>query len=96
MTAVIYLITGSALFALGLYGMFFSRHLLRKIIAANIGASGVFLVLVTGSGSPADPVAQAMVLTGIVISVSLTALGLVLVRRLFAETGQCELPEDER
>lgn len=95
MSGALYLLLGTALFVLGIHGLFFRRNLLRKIIAANIGASGVFVILVAGSGRPADPVAQAMVLTGIVISVSLSALALVLVRRLFAETGRCELPEED-
>jgi multicomponent Na+:H+ antiporter subunit C len=42
----------------------------------------------------ADPVPQAMVLTGIVVAVAATALALALVRKLHALTGQLELPDD--
>jgi multicomponent Na+:H+ antiporter subunit C len=44
-------------------------------------------------GSPGDPVPHAMVLTGLVVSISATALGLTLVRRLHAETGHAQLPD---
>jgi multicomponent Na+:H+ antiporter subunit C len=75
----------------------FCRHLLRKVTALNLMGSGVFLGLIalgarTPSGPP-DPVPQAMVLTGIVVAVSATALMLALIRRLHRETGLTELPE---
>lgn len=75
-----------ALFAIGLVGVFAAADRLRKIMAANLMGSGVFLLLVaTGyprEGGPADPVPQALVLTGIVVAVSATALALTLVRRI--------------
>lgn len=75
-----------ALFAIGLVGVFAAANRLRKIMAANLMGSGVFLLLVaTGyprEGGPADPVPQALVLTGIVVAVSATALALTLVRRI--------------
>ncbi|MDP2367109.1 NADH-quinone oxidoreductase subunit K [Rhodoferax sp.] len=92
-----YAFTGAALIALGLYALVVHAHLLRKILALNIMGSGVFLVLVglaqrTGS---ADPVPQAMVLTGIVVAVSATALALALMRRLFALSGATTLDETD-
>jgi multicomponent Na+:H+ antiporter subunit C len=41
----------------------------------------------------ADPVPQAMVLTGIVVSVAATALALALARRLLNLTGEMRLPQ---
>jgi len=80
---------GVLLFAIGLYGVLAARPLLRRILAANIMGNGVFMVLVAGAFRPAqaggaipDPVAHALVLTGIVVAVSATALGLHLVCRL--------------
>ncbi|MDP1965143.1 MAG: cation:proton antiporter subunit C [Reyranella sp.] len=96
-TGLLYAFTGAALIALGLYALVVHAHLLRKILALNIMGSGVFLVLVglaqrTGS---ADPVPQAMVLTGIVVAVSATALALALMRRLFALSGATTLDETD-
>jgi multicomponent Na+:H+ antiporter subunit C len=58
--------------------------------------SGAFLVLVglAQRYDVADPVPQAMVLTGIVVAVAATALALALVRKLHALSGQLELPDD--
>ena len=81
----IYGLTGIILFLVGFGGLLACTHLLRKILAANILASGIFLVLVTvafGSGKGVDPVPHAMVLTGIVVSVSFTGLALALTCRV--------------
>ena len=55
-----------------------------------------FLVLVglAQRNDVADPVPQAMVLTGIVVSVAATALALAMTRKYHALTGRLELPED--
>jgi multicomponent Na+:H+ antiporter subunit C len=98
--AVIYMLVGAGLFVLGVRALFMREAALMKIIAANIAATGVFLFLVTIAprvpGAAADPVAQAMVLTGIVISLAMTAYALALLRRIFQETGEAKLqPDDE-
>jgi len=96
-TAILYALTGAGLFALGLYALAVSAHLLRKIIAFNVMGSGAFLVLVALArrtlGQVPDPVPHAMVITGIVVAVSATALALVLMLRVQSETGQVHLPE---
>ena len=94
--ALVFALTGAALFALGLYALLAHAHVLRKIMALNIMASGVFLVLVglAQRSGTADPVPQALVLTGIVVAVSATALALVLARRLFDASGAVTLDED--
>ena len=99
----LYVLAGAALVALGLYGLFAYRHLLRQIIALNILGSGVFLVLIASSGGGAvaedDPVPRAMVLTGVVVAVSATALALSLAARLRRATGLPQLStgsEDEQ
>lgn len=78
--------SGVTVFAVGISGVFVHHDVMRKILAANISASGVFLVLVAlarrADGSVPDPVPHALVLTGVVVSVSATALSLALVRRL--------------
>jgi len=88
---------GVILFALGAAGVLLIGHLLRRILAFNVMGSGAFLVLVglAQRNGIADPVPQAMVLTGIVVAVAATALALALVRRLYALTGKIELPQDD-
>lgn len=83
--AFIYGLTGLLLFLIGFGGLLACAHLLRKILAINIMSSGIFLILVTiafGSGKEIDPVPHAMVLTGIVVSVSFTGLALALACRV--------------
>lgn len=83
---LIYGLTGVGLFALGVRGALLHRSLLGKILSINVCGAGVFLVFVTlayrGWDLPPDPVPQALVLTGIVVAVSATALALALGRRL--------------
>lgn len=96
--AMIFALAGAALFVTGIAGMILQAHLLRKILAFNVMGSGAFLVLVglaQRSGMP-DPVPQAMVLTGIVVSVAATALALAMARQLFNLTGIMRLPEKAR
>ncbi len=83
--SLVYGLTGLFLFVVGFGGLVCCAQLLRKILAMNIMASGVFLFLVTiahGDGLLIDPVPQAMVLTGIVVSVSSTAVALALACRV--------------
>ena len=97
----IYGLTGLILFLVGFGGLFACSHLLRKILAINIMASGIFLVLVTiafGSGKGIDPVPHVMVLTGIVVSVSFTGLALALACRVqeTANLSQLSKKKDDR
>jgi multicomponent Na+:H+ antiporter subunit C len=90
-------LTGAALVGLGLYGLLTDPHPLRKILAFNILGSGVFLLFGiiarkgAAAGFAADPVPQAMVITGIVVAFSATALAVALLLRLFQETGRTTL-----
>jgi multicomponent Na+:H+ antiporter subunit C len=97
--AGLYLATGAVLFALGIGGLFAHRHLLRRIVALNITGSGLFLSLVAGAdrlpGAAPDPVPHAMVLTGIVVAVSATALGLALASALRRVTRRAERADRE-
>jgi multicomponent Na+:H+ antiporter subunit C len=87
---------GLALFGIGLHALFFRPHLVHKVVAANVAASGTFLILVQRPAQAApDPVAQALVLTGIVVSVALTGFAAALAGRLHAASGRSELDGDE-
>jgi multicomponent Na+:H+ antiporter subunit C len=94
---------GAALVGIGLYGLLTDPRLLRKIIAFNLVGSGVFLLfgVVARRGAAAglggDPVPQALVITGIVVAFSATALAVALLLRLH-ETGggaSFDAPADE-
>lgn len=90
----VYGLTGLFLFVVGLAGLISCAQLLRKILAVNIMVSGVFLFLVTiahGDGVVIDPVPHAMVLTGIVVSVSSTAVALALACRVHETVNMSDL-----
>ena len=87
--ALFYALAGAGLFSIGLHALLVHRHLLRKILAVNVMGSGVFLVL----AAMAAP--NAIIITGIVVAVAATALALVLMLKLTAETGQAVLPGRE-
>lgn len=88
----IYFVLSGLLFFLGLAGTFLARHFIRKIIALNITGGAVFLLFVTtargGEGPFPDPVPHAMVITGLVVAVSASALALHLARRIHEATGR--------
>jgi multicomponent Na+:H+ antiporter subunit C len=90
--ALLYGLAGSGLFALGLAGALLQRQLLARLLALNVGGAGVFMALIAlgyrGPGTPPDPLPHALVLTGIVVAVSATALALALGRRLRQTGGQ--------
>ena len=83
---MIYGLAGIALFSLGLRMAFSPVALLRRVLAINVAGAGLFLLLIAvayrGTRLLPDPVPQALVLTGIVVAFSATALALALGRRL--------------
>ena len=96
----LYALAGVVLLGLGLHALIVHASLLRKILAVNIMGSGVFLILVAlarrAGGEHPDTVPHAMVLTGIVVAVSATALALNLMLKLGATTRNDVLPDDDR
>lgn len=95
-------LTGAMLIGFGLYGLLIHPHPLRKVLAFNLLGSGVFLVFGiiarkgAAAGFEADPVPQAMVITGIVVAFAATALAIGLILRLVATGGQPTLdPGDQ-
>lgn len=83
----------AALVGIGLYGMIVSPQPLRKILAFNLIGSGVFLLFGAiarrgaAAGMGGDPVPQALLITGVVVAFSATALAVALVLRLFEVAG---------
>ncbi len=97
-SVTLYLLTGGFLVTCGLYHLLCVPSLLRKILAANVMGTGVFMILIAMAArqpeAPPDPVPHAMVLTGIVVSVCATAVALKLICRLHAFTGRDVLPDE--
>jgi multicomponent Na+:H+ antiporter subunit C len=82
---------------LGLYGLITNPLPLRKVVAFNLLGSGVFMLfgVVARRGATvefgADPVPQALVITGMVVAFAATALAVALLLRLFQVTGSATL-----
>jgi multicomponent Na+:H+ antiporter subunit C len=95
----LYAVVGAVLVGMGIHALIVQDHLLRKLLALNVVGSGVFLVFGTiayrNRSDIVDPVPHAMVLTGIVVAVAITAFGLALARRLHHATGRSVLHDDE-
>ncbi len=77
-------LAGVGLFVIGLRGTLLHLSMLARILAINVCGAGVFLIFVAVAyqGPTVDAVPHALVLTGIVVAVSATALALALGRRL--------------
>ena len=91
---------GAVLVGLGLYGLITRAEVLRKILSFNVLGSGVFLLFGVfarrgaAAGFGADPVPQALVITGIVVAFAATALAVMLLLRLHEETASTTLASD--
>ena len=88
-TQILYALAGCVVTALGLRGALLHAALLQRIVAINVTGAGVFMLLIAVAyrdpGLPPDPLPHALVLTGIVVAASATALALALARCLQAE-----------
>jgi multicomponent Na+:H+ antiporter subunit C len=91
---------GAMLVGLGLFGLVTNPEILRKILAFNVLGSGVFLLFGViarrgaAAGLGADPVPQALVITGIVVAFSATAMAVALLVRFNEETGEITMSSD--
>ncbi|EOM74318.1 hypothetical protein DW322_04060 [Rhodococcus rhodnii] len=89
-----FLVLGVVLFVLGAARMIFRTDTIHRIVALNVAGIGTLVVLISiaadlaRDGAQPDPVMHALVLTGIVITVSITGLALVMAR--FAERARRE------
>ena len=96
------------LFGIGFMNLLLSRNLIKKFIGLNIMDTAVYLFLaakgyIAGRAAPIvlegttakfiNPVPSGLVLTGIVVSVSVTAFSLALVQRLYKHYGSLDLDE---
>ena len=102
-------ITAVVLFGIGLLNVMVQKNLIKKVVGFNIMDSAVFLLLaslgyVDGGTAPIvgdvgfhplyiNPIPSGLVLTGIVVSVSITAFALALIQRVYWRYGTIELDE---
>ncbi len=92
---------GAVLVGIGLYGLIINPQPLRKILSFNLIGSGVFLLFGVVArrgaalGMGGDPVPQALVITGIVVAFSATALAIALLLRLREASGSATLTTPE-
>jgi multicomponent Na+:H+ antiporter subunit C len=100
-TVQLFGLCGAALVGLGLFGLITDPEPLRKILAFNLLGTGTFLIFGViarrgaAAGLDGDPVPQALVITGIVVAFSATAMAVVLLLRLFEESGATTLSSDQ-
>jgi multicomponent Na+:H+ antiporter subunit C len=99
--AALFGLCGAALVGIGIYGLIVNPQPLRKILSFNLIGSGVFLLFGVVArrgaalGMGGDPVPQALVITGIVVAFSATALAVALLLRLQEAGGSATLVPPE-
>jgi multicomponent Na+:H+ antiporter subunit C len=97
-SATLYGLCGATVVGIGFYGFVVHANVLRRLLAFNVIGSGIFLMLgAAGERAPqaaADPVPQALIITGIVVALSATALGVALLVAYARASGSPRLPED--
>ena len=97
---LIYAVLGVFLMMLGLRAALLRASTIDRLLGVNVMGAGIFLLLITaayrGPDLPPDPVPHALVLTGIVVAVSATALGLALSRALSRRAADVEKDEHGR
>ncbi len=83
-------LTGAGIVGLGFFGFVIQTHPLRQLLAVNVVGSGIFLILGgLGRGNGVtDPFPQALVITGIVVAVALTAFGAALIARIAEDRAE--------
>lgn len=97
MSASIFGLCGAAAVGIGLYGLIANPQPLHKMLAFNLLGAGAFVLfgVVSRRGAAAsfsaDPVPQALVITGMVVALAATALAVALLLRLFDATGAAAL-----
>lgn len=93
----LYAFTGAVVAGLGFYGMLASRHLLRRVIGFNLIGSGLFVFFgaAAARGETVDAVPHALIITGIVVALSASALAVGLIVAQARISGRAILPEED-
>jgi multisubunit Na+/H+ antiporter MnhC subunit len=91
-TWYLYLFFSAVLVGVGLYALLTKRHLIKLFIAIEVLAKGVSLLLLsTGFARGNVLVAQALVVTFIVVEVSLVATALALIINVYRHTKSLDV-----
>ena len=104
-----YGVTAVILFGVGFANLMLQQNLLRKVLGFNIMDAAIFLLLaslgyIDGGVAPIvgdrgfdplyiNPIPSGLALTGIVVSVAITAFALALIQRIYRRYGTIELGE---
>ena len=93
----LFIISGVALFILGLLGVIVHQSYFRKLISLNLFTSGIFLIFISLSmqKSSADALVVALVLTGLVVTLGASAFALMLIRS-YAQMSQTSDTQSEQ
>ncbi len=110
--ANIYYVVSVTLFLIGLYTIVMKDNLIKKFMGLNIMETSVFLLFISigyvkGGEAPiahgvpvgshfVNPLPQALILTGIVVAVSTTALALTLMIKIYQHCGTLSAEELKR
>jgi multicomponent Na+:H+ antiporter subunit C len=102
-------IGSAAIFVIGLYTVLSHQNLIKRVIGINIMYTAVFLFFISigyiNNANPPiinleqanliyiNPVPSALILTGIVVSVSVTAFSLSLIIRIYESYGSIDNDE---
>lgn len=100
-------LTAMILFLIGFHTMLTHSNLIKKIIGMNIMETAIFLFFISigyvrGGSAPilnegaqtyVNPLPSALILTGIVVGISLTAFALALVIKLYKYYGTVDADE---
>jgi multicomponent Na+:H+ antiporter subunit C len=98
--ATLFGLCAAALVGIGTYALIVNPQPLRKIVAFNVIGNGVFVLFGAiahrggALGWGGDPVPQALLITGLVVAFSATALAVALLLRLFDAAGSATLASD--
>ncbi len=96
----LYYLVAFLLLGIGTYTLIGSKNLVKKVIGMNVFQTGIFLffiaaAFITGASPPlltapapyVSPLPHVLILTAIVVGVSLTAVALGLIVRIYDEYG---------
>lgn len=102
-------ITAIVLMLLGLYSLLTTKHIIKMIVGLNVFEVGLNLFIITigynadgiapiltGSNSISDfvdPLPQAIVLTAIVIGFGITAVALIVAKKMYEQYGTYDINE---
>jgi multicomponent Na+:H+ antiporter subunit C len=96
----IFALLGAALVGLGIFGITVHAKPVRRVLALKLLGAGVFVLFGViakrgaGAGFAADPVPQAIIITGIIVALASSGLAKWLMVRLATEQAAASQPPD--